>query len=392
MIYTPTPERANLLAKLPGDGSKAPIVLLHHMDVVPANKGTWACDPFEGTLTDDQVWGRGAIDDKGLGIMQMLAFCLLRDKGVTVKRDVLLLAVSDEEAGGEFGAGWMVENHWPDIECEYLWDEGGTGTVGIMGDNPVFAVSVAEKRRMTVELTVSGTGGHGSFTVESPLNQMVTAIHRLQASKMPVQFGEVTKAFLRNVSKTQRFPASWLVRNADKPLVKSLMANKLAASPAIDAMLRDTITVTAIQSGDGSNVTPDSAHAILDVRLLPSTDELEFLRLLRVLLGDESIVIKTTSEPTAIVEPSDMNSEFFTSLTRVIHRAVSNSIVTPIQTPVATDSRFFRAKGVQAYGLLPAILTQNDLNTIHGTNEKISIDNLALGTRIIYETLVELCV
>jgi acetylornithine deacetylase/succinyl-diaminopimelate desuccinylase-like protein len=116
------------------------------MDVVPANPENWTGDPFEGTLTDDQVLGRGAIDDKGLGVMQMLAFCSLRDRGVTLKRDVLLLAVSDEEAGGDFGAEWMVENHWPDIECEYLWDEGGTGTVGIMGDNPVFAVSVAEKR------------------------------------------------------------------------------------------------------------------------------------------------------------------------------------------------------------------------------------------------------
>jgi acetylornithine deacetylase/succinyl-diaminopimelate desuccinylase-like protein len=245
---------------------------------------------------------------------------------------------------------------------------------------------------MTVELTARGTGGHGSFTAESPLNQMVAAIHRLQSSKMPVQFGEVTKAFLRNISKTQRFPASWLIRNADKPLVKSLMANKLAASPAIDAMLRDTITVTAIQSGDVSNVAPDSACAVLDVRLLPSTDVVDFLRLLRALLDDESIVIKTTSEPPTIAEPSDMNSEFFTILTRVIRRIVPDSIVTPIQTPVATDSRLFRAKGVQAYGLLPAILTQKDLNTIHGTDEKISIDNLALGTRIIYETLLELCV
>ncbi|MCH7802286.1 MAG: M20/M25/M40 family metallo-hydrolase, partial [Chloroflexi bacterium] len=340
--------------------------------------------------SDDQVLGRGAVDDKGLGVMQMMAFGLLRDAGVTLKRDVLLMAVSDEETGGVFGTRWMVDNHWSDIQCEYVWDEGGTGTTGIMGDRPVFAVSVAEKRGMTVRLKAEGAGGHGSFTADSPLNRMVTALNRLQTSQMPVQFSEVTKTFLRNISQTQSFPSSWLVRNAAMPLVRSLMVNKLASIPAINAMLRDTVTLTSVQSGAGTNVAPDSAQASLDVRLLPTTDRVEFLRRLRSVLRDDSISVEST-DPPIMVTPSPTDSKFFQALRRVIHRTVPDSIVTPIQTPVGTDSRYFRAKGTHAYGLLPAILTQADLDTIHGADEKISIDNLALGTQIIYETLLELC-
>lgn len=390
-IYTPAPNRANLLAKLEGDGSAAPVMLLHHMDVVPANRRMWNSDPFAGTLSDDQVLGRGAVDDKGLGVMQLMAFGLLRDARVVLKRDVLLMAVSDEETGGDFGARWMIENHWPEIQCEYVWDEGGTGTVGIMGDRPVFAVSVAEKRGMTVILKAEGTGGHGSFAADSPLNRMVTALNRLQTSQMPVQFSEVTKTFLRNVSETQSFPSSWLVRNATMPLVRSLMVKKFADIPAINAMLRDTVTLTSVQSGAGTNVAPDSALASLDVRLLPTTDKTEFLQRLRSVLSDDSIVIEST-DPPLMVAPSATDSEFFQVLKQVIQRTVHDSIVTLIQTPVGTDSRYFRAKGAHAYGLLPAILTQADLDTIHGANERISIENLALGTRIIYETLLELCI
>ena len=260
-----------------------------------------------------------------------------------------------------------------------------------MGDRPVFAVSVAEKRGMTVRLKAEGAGGHGSFTADSPLNRMVTALNRLQASRMQVQFGEVTRTFLRNVSETLGFPASWLVRNAAIPVVRVFMVNKLTSIPAIDAMLRDTVTVTSVQSGAGTNVAPDSAHASLDVRLLPTTDKAEFLQRLRSVLNDASIAIDST-DPPPIVAPSAMDSEFFGALKRVIHRTVPDSIVTPMLTPVGTDSRYFRVRGAHAYGLLPAILTQADLDTIHGADERISIDNLALGTRIIYETLLELCV
>ncbi|HIO63290.1 MAG TPA: M20/M25/M40 family metallo-hydrolase, partial [Dehalococcoidia bacterium] len=229
-----------------------------------------------------------------------------------------------------------------------------------------------------------------SFSANSPLNRMVSALNRLKSSQWPVQFGEVTKSFLRNVSETQSFPSSWLVRNASMPPFRSFMVKKLASIPVINAMLRDTVTVTSVQSGAGMNVAPDSASARLDVRLLPTTEKSEFLRKLKSVLGDDSILIES-AEPPPKIGSSAMDSEFYETLARVIYRRVPQSIVTPIQTPAGTDSRFFRQKGAQAYGLLPAVLTQADLDTMHGVDERISIANLELGTRIIYETLLELC-
>ena len=168
------------------------------------------------------------------------------------------------------------------------------------------------------------------------------------------------------------------------------MVKKLASIPVINAMLRDTVTVTSVQSGAGMNVAPDSASARLDVRLLPTTEKSEFLGKLKSVLGDDSILIES-AEPPPKIGSSAMDSEFYETLARVIYRRVPQSIVTPIQTPAGTDSRFFRQKGAQAYGLLPAVLTQADLDTMHGVDERISIANLELGTRIIYETLLELC-
>ena len=389
-LYSSAPGRANLLATLKGDGSSAPVTLLHHMDVVPAAGDGWIHDPFEGALADGHVWGRGAIDDKGLGVMHLLAMALLKRQGVRLGRDVALLAVSDEETGGDLGAAWMIDNHWERVRSEYLWDEGGVGTRGIIGSQPLVAVSVSEKRSMKVELTARGTGGHGSMAARAPVDRLVAALSRLHARPGPRQVGPVTREFLRAVAETQRFPASLILRHASHPLVRWLAVRRLSAIPSINAMLRDTVNVTMLQAGDSPNVAPSEARAVLDVRLLPWTDHGGFLRRLGGLLDDETIQVDATT-PLPDSPPSPTDSEFFAALSSAVRRHVPDAIVSPIQTPVATDSRFFRQRGVNAYGLMPAVLTQADVDTIHGKDERISVENLALGTRIVYETLLDLC-
>ena len=268
-LYPSAPRRTNLLATLKGDGSSAPVTLLHHMDVVPAAGDDWTHDPFGGVLADGHVWGRGAIDDKGLGVMHLLALALLKRQGVRLRRDVSLLAVADEEVGGSLGTGWMVDNHWDEVRCEYLWDEGGVGTRGIIGSQPVVMVSVSEKRSMTVELTSRGTGGHGSMATGAAVNRLIAGLNRVHRSPGQRQFGQVTREFLRAVAETQGLLASLVLRFASHPLVKWLAIRRLSAVPAIDAMLRDTVAVTMLQAGDTANVAPSEARAVLDVRLLP---------------------------------------------------------------------------------------------------------------------------
>ncbi len=388
-VHVPSPGRANLLATLKGDASKPPVTLLHHMDVVAAAGDGWTHDPFGGELAGGHVWGRGAIDDKGLGVMHLMALALVKRQGARLRRDVHFLAVSDEEAGGGVGAAWMIDNHWDRVRCEYLWDEGGVGTLGVVGPRPVFAVSVSEKRSMTVQLTARGTGGHGSMASGTPVSRLVTALDRLQRRSGPHEIGAVTAEFLRAIADARRFPASLILRHAAHPLIKWLATRRLSVVPTIDALMRNTVTVTMIQAGDTPNVAPDEARAVLDVRLLPWVDHEQFLRQLQRLLDDDILVDATTPFPDSPPSPTD--SEFFAALTGAVKRNVPEAIVAPIQTPVATDSRFFRQKGVKAYGLMPALLTQADLDTIHGTDERISVENLALGTRIVYETLLALC-
>ena len=390
-IYESTAGRANLVARLSSDGNAGPLLLLHHMDVVPATPSTWRVSPFDGVVRDGYVWGRGAIDDKGLGTMHLMAFVLLKRLRIPLKRDVILMAVSDEENGGKHGAEWMTDNRWPDIDCEYVWDEGGVGSQGIMGDRPVFAVAVSERRAMNVRLTARGTGGHGSLASDTPIDRLVKALTAIQKHRRDSQLNDVTREFFRRIADLQRFPMSWLVRNIGNPLVKPLMERRLSNIPAINAMLRDTMTATILSAGYKANVAPESAEAVLDARLLPDTDAGRFIYDLTRVINDDSISIEADRLPDT-TPSSSTGTAMFEILERAIKEHVPDAIVTPYQSPAVTDSRFFRAKGANAYGLIPAILAPDEVSTIHGVDERLSVKNLTLGIKISFDALRELCV
>ena len=243
-------------------------MLLHHMDVVPAPLGpeengveTWSVPPFKGALREGYVWGRGAIDDKGLGIAHLMAFILLKRLGITPSRDVVFMAVADEEEGGKYGTNWMIEHHWPEIACEYVWDEGGAGTVGIIGDRPIFGISVTEKRSVTVRVTATGRGGHGAMVADTPIHKLTSALHALRHYRGDTRFNRVTKEFFSRIAQTQPFPASWFLRHAGNPAIKPLVEGKLAKVPSVQAMLRDTLTPTVLRAGQKANVAPRVAEA-----------------------------------------------------------------------------------------------------------------------------------
>ncbi|MDA1347895.1 MAG: M20/M25/M40 family metallo-hydrolase [Chloroflexi bacterium] len=390
--HEPAPERVNLVARFggPGTAARKPLLLMHHMDVVPAVSSSWQVPPFAGELRDGYVWGRGAIDDKGLGTIHLMAFILMKRLGIRLDRELIFMAVADEEEGGALGARWMVENHWPAVECEYVWDEGGTGSQGIIGRSPVFAVSVSEKTSMVVTLTATGIGGHGSMARGTPVDRLVSALLAVRRIKSGMRFDEVTKEFFRRVAETQPAPVSWVVRRAGNPVFRPVVSRAARKSPVIDAMLRDTITTTVVQAGGKANVAADEASAILDVRLLPSTDPGRFLEELRSAIDDDGVTVEAL-ETVPSPPPSPMDSALFRAFERAVSTHVPGAITTPIQTPVATDSRFFRPLGVKAYGLLPAVMTAEDLETIHGANERISLDNLTLGVKIAADVVREVC-
>ena len=388
--FTSPGGRANLIARLRGSGRRRPLVLLHHMDVVPASDGRWTHPPFDGVLAEGYVWGRGAIDDKGLGVMQLMAFALLAQRAEDLERDVVLIAVSDEEDGGSEGAGWLVDRHWDDIDPELVWDEGGAGTVGVMGHRPVFAVSVSEKRSLVVTLTAAGLGGHGSMASDNTIERLTRALRWIADNPRPVRFSSTTRRFFRKLSEAQPWPASALVANAWRPIVGSLIRNRIDAIPSLRAMLRDTLEPTVLSAGDRPNVAPTCAQATLDVRLLPDTRLHEFTDWLRQSLGEWEIGVDV-AQPDGALDDAPTGGALFAAMERVIPSIVPDAIVAPMVTPVATDSRYFRSRGATACGLIPALLGPDDLASIHGVDERISVDNLTLGCRIVYEVAREVC-
>jgi acetylornithine deacetylase/succinyl-diaminopimelate desuccinylase-like protein len=388
MRYESGPKRVNLLARLPGDGSASPIVLLHHMDVVPADGTQWSCEPFSGKLEDGYVYGRGALDMKGMGVMQLLALDLLRRSGQPRKRDVIFLAVADEEEGGVYGTQWMLENCWPELEqAEFVWDEGGFGLQDFFGPHPVFSVAVAEKQVLWLRLVVKGEPGHGGMPKgQNAADVLVAAAKRLGEYRTPLKLSPMAQEMFRGVAGLMPFPQSFLLDHLDNPLIFAIARSGLEASPTIAAMLRNTLSLTMLNASPKVNVVPDRAEATFDVRLLPGEDPQAFIAQAERVIADKRVQI----EPIQAPEPSTtsaLDGELLQAIADVTRRLVPNSVTVPMLTPGATDSCYFRRKGIDTYGLFPAIITPNELTGFHGHNERISVENLRLGTRIIYEVL-----
>jgi len=259
-----------------------------------------------------------------------------------------------------------------------------------MGRRPIFAVSVWEKRSMLLKLTAEGTGGHGSMVGNTPLDRLVRALHAIQGYSPEMRFNSVTREFFDRISRDQGFIAGWLMRHAETPVVKGYMSRQIRNISSIHAMLRDTITATVLSTGDKPNVVDEQVEATLDVRLLPDTDRDAFLDSIRRVINDDAIELEATESPTS-GPPSPVNSEFFRALSHAIYANEPDALVTPMQTPVATDSRFFRELGVAAYGLLPLVLTSEELGSIHGVDERISVKSLTSGIKIALEAVSTLC-
>lgn len=390
-LYETAPERAVLIARIAGSEPLKPLVLNHHMDVVPADPTQWSHPPFGGEVAEGYVWGRGTLDTKGLGVMHLLALERLVREGATFRRPVVLLAVPDEEMGGSQGMGWLAENHPEELDAEWLWDEGSSGVKGLFGKRSLFGIAVAEKQIQHLRLVATGPAGHASMPHDENANvTLLNALARV-LKPHPMRVTPVTAAMFREIAKTHRFPLSFLLRHIGNPLLLRLVGRRLAANRMLNAMLRDTISLTMLQSGYKINVIPERAEATIDCRLLPDTDAAEFRRWLDRTIGDARIKVETvtTSTPTAI---SPIEGPFFDAVRQAVVRHVPDAVVFPLQTPGATDSRFLRMRNVPAYGFGPFVLDMREVERVHGIDERISIENLLLGVQIAYDVIRKLCV
>ena len=361
--------RSIVLARLKGTGTAKPLLLLHHMDVVPTDPARWQHDPFAAEIADGRMWGRGTMDMKGLGVVQLMAFLSLKRQHVPLSRDVILMAVPDEETGGTLGAVWMRTNHYEDIDPEYILDEGGFGSRDLFASNKlVFGISVAEKKILWLKLRAEGIAGHGSQPHDqNPNDRLIRALGRLLGEPLPA--------------------SSFAVLDTMKSRVGTLAVNKFN-----NAIQHSTISITSLRSGVGDppkvNVIPSVAEATLDCRVLPGTTKDQWMSEIRRRLGDPEIKIDIAYEgDDPIVTTQD--STFYRALESAVKRRHPDAVVTPMVVPYGTDANGFRPRGVKSYGFTPVIVPAAGVMSMHGDAEFLPIDSVGPAIQILFEALRE---
>ena len=374
--------RVSMRARLPGDGSKRPLVLLNHTDVVPVERDGWSEDPFAGVVKDGVIWGRGAIDMKSMGVMELIVMLLFQRHGIPHARDIVFLAVADEEAGSEYGVEFLARSHPEALKAEYVLNEGGWGTTELMGvKRPAFNCAVSEKGPCWLRLVAEGRPGHGSVPHgNNPLDRLVRALHRIQEWQRP---REVVPELAEYFARAHR--AGFL---AEQPTDESI-ARMAETNPLIRALTSNTVSLTTVRAGVKHNVIPASAEATIDCRLLPGTDSQAFIEELRAVIDDPKVTIEPVLDSNT--PPSPIDTELMAAIEDVVRGHVEEAVVLPSVSAGFTDSRVFRRLGITAYGFIPVMLEPAEAVTIHGHNERLSVENLRLGCQMLFQVARRIC-
>jgi acetylornithine deacetylase/succinyl-diaminopimelate desuccinylase-like protein len=387
-----TPGRANLLATLAGNGAKRPVILLNHMDVVPADPARWSVPPFSGAVKDGLIYGRGAQDMKTEGILQLLALVRLKREGVRLDRDVLFLATADEEAEFAGALRALSPQGWRDRiqKAEYVITEGGENLVDDAGRPVYVGVETAEKGPFWLKLRTTGTPGHGSRPIaDSAVNRLVRALERVRRHKTEMKVLPAVERFFRDQAGRVVGPRADWYRDIRKALRDPAAAEALYDDRDVSALLRNTISLTVLKAGYKTNVIPGTAEAELDVRLLPGEDPQAFLAELTRVIDDPSVEIVV---PPVFRAPnqSPTDTELFRVIESVVGRHYPGVPVTTKMLSGATECVLFRPLGLHCYGFTPLLTTRDEIATTHGDDERVREDTVRRSTGIFYEVVREL--
>ncbi len=388
-IFEPSPGRGSILATLKGRGEKKPLLLLSHIDVVPAERDRWEVDPFEGVIKDGYLYGRGALDDKSMGIIEMMALLILKREGISLNRDILFFAAADEETGGRYGVQWGMQNIPALRESEFALNEGGEIVIKEDGVADRYEVSNGQKVIYQLQLKVEGTSGHASMpTPDNPNVKLLRALEGITKWETPFKVLPTVKEYFSRIAARQAPEDRALYEDIENGLNNyPAFAKRVTSNPISNAMVRDTIALTVLQGGSKANVIPSEASAILDCRLIPGTSKEEFLEEIRKRLKDE-VQINILSESRSIL-PSSLDTDLFEAIQKFASKNDPGCPVVPLLLPGATDSRFLREMGMIVYDFCPFRLTEKELLRAHGNNERIALSNLLFAMRAMVEIIKE---
>jgi acetylornithine deacetylase/succinyl-diaminopimelate desuccinylase-like protein len=388
-IFEYKPGRANIIARLKGDGSKRPIILLNHTDVVTADPSAWKVNPFSAEIIDGSIYGRGALDMKGEGLLQLMTMIILSREKPKLSRDVIFLATADEEVKDE-GSIWMIANK-SDLfkDAEYLLTEGGDNL--LEGSKVKFVgIDVAEKAPFWLQLTAKGLPGHGSRPIaDSAPNRLVAAMSRILAHQTPIKLLPAVEKFFQDIARLQPEPLRSQFASIRESIKDPAFVKQLTDKREYNFLLRNTISLTMFSGSKQTNVIPTSATCNLDVRLLPGEQPKDFLLELEKVIDDPTITIENVNT-FKMPNSSPIDTELFRTISRVTKRHHPEALITTKMLSGYTESQLYRQLGIICYGWSPIYSTVEENEGVHGNNERITVKNVRDGTREFYEVVAEI--
>jgi acetylornithine deacetylase/succinyl-diaminopimelate desuccinylase-like protein len=387
-LLEPAPGRAALTARLKGSGKQKPVLMMAHMDVVGVERERWKTNPFGGEIVDGFLYGRGAIDDKGMLAINLQTMLLLNEhvlkKGGTLDRDIIFLATSDEEAGGDFGIDWVIANMPDVLEAEFALNEGGR-LRQVDGKLAYAAVQCGEKIANVLRLTATGSPGHASVPIpDNAVVRLARAVAAAAAHQEPVIITDTSRAFFAGLAgfwSDPRVQAAMTDISSGDPKRVESGATVVAQNPPFNAMIRNGIAPTMLSAGVRPNVIPAEASATLNVRLLPGESLEALIERLRLSIGDDNVSVTVESRGDES-PPSPDDTPMYAAIRDAIGELAPQVPVVPFLSTGATDSAPMRRAGVKAYGILPFPLTEGDEGRMHGHDERVSVAALAFGVKL----------
>ena len=371
------------------DSSKA-LLLVAHLDVVGVDRAKWSVDPFAATQKDNYIYGRGAIDDKGMVAANLAAFIGLKRSGTRLTRDVILLADDDEEQGGDTSIKAVIDRYWDKIACGFAINEGGNV---VMQNGKVQYVAIQTSEKVAYNVTVSATGSSGHASIPQKDNAVVhlaAAVQKVGTLETPLHLLTMTRRYFEQLAPVEDEDIAKWIRALDSSDRADLAALRLAAmNPIWNSMLRDTIAPTELGAGVRANVIPSEASANLNIRLLPGNSIQDVIDQMQKAVNDPQIKFAVQPDAGPSAPSSSITSELYQTIERLAPQQFPGAVVVPYLSTWYTDSSYLRVHNVQSYGLVPFPLSEADLLRMHGDDERIPIASFRTGVDFLYKAVHE---
>lgn len=389
-VLESTPGRGIVVARLRSgaiaDPSRA-LLLMGHLDVVGVDKAKWTVDPFGGAIKDGFLYGRGALDMKGMVIANLAAMVALKRQGIALNRDVIFLAEGDEEEGGVHGIEFAIEKHWDKIAAGFAINEGGRV---LMKDGKAQYVGVQASEKVPVNVTVIATGASGHASVprkDNPVVHLAAAMAKIGAYEVPAKPTTIVRRYFEKLAAIEDPEIAKWMRALDTEREPQAIRRISEASPVWNAMLRTTIVPTLLNAGFRANVVPSEARGTLNIRLLPGESIYTLLEDLKKVVNDPQVRFEIALEGRKPSPPSAVDTELYAAFEKAGQEIFPGAVVLPLMSTWATDSAQLRVRNVQCYGIIPFPLPEEEERRMHADDERLPLDSFQKGVLYLYRVV-----